>query len=654
MSKTFEYIVDKSEILNRSVSSVDILDARRQTQSYLEAVYIMKPTAYNVECLSADYTRVPNRYAAAHVFFLPGLTEDLARKVKNSAAGRYVRRLEVKYFSFLPLESQVFSLDTPYANEVFFNRNCHDLVHKEIQTISSSLVSLCVAMGEYPSIRFQKPPKNSYEASMLPYMVASTFQKEIDMYARNDSNFPNSGENRPRSLFLIVDRSIDAFAPLLHEFTYQAMAHDLLPIKDGNKYVYESENKSGQPEKQEGVLSEKDAEWVSLRHMHMQDAIDSLTQKLDKFKKENPHLVDKDSAATVTDLQDMIAALPMFAEMKDRFALHLQMANECMNLFQQKNLNTVADIEQTCATGLGPDNRKNKALTDDMIELLADKQNILGNRDKVRILILYALYRGGIIESDFQKLKTHCNLEDIDLMVIRNLGLVGSPTFKDSPKAKFPKESVTPQYHSTASGDVYETSRFVPGLKNIVEGLIKGQLDPTAFPHTKDEPIPDADEMASEHNSLRNPRQRAAWAKSNSYQAIKQRVFVFVVGGMTLSETRSAYELSKTYSKEVIIGGSTLLTPNAFLRNLSRFTMPRQQLHLPMDQPPKRAPEHLFESDRDTKKAQQQQQQHTQSRPQNQQSEQKPGGPAAVSLDSDNFTNKAGKQKKSKFGKLFK
>jgi hypothetical protein len=30
---------------------------------------------------------------------------------------------------------------------------------------------------------------------------------------------------------------MDAMAPLIHEFTYQAMANDLLPIEDGSKYT---------------------------------------------------------------------------------------------------------------------------------------------------------------------------------------------------------------------------------------------------------------------------------------------------------------------------------------------------------------------------------------------------------------------------------
>jgi len=575
---------------------VELIDSKRLTQGYLEAIYILRPTTYTVECLAADFTRTPPRYAGAHVFFTPGLTDSLARKVQNSPVGRFLRRMEVQYIDLFPIESQVFTMDDPFAAEIFFNRQCHDLIHSEVQKIANNLVSVCSALGEYPTIRFLKPSKPTYEAHLLPFMVASTFQKEIDKYARNNPNFPPN-ENRPRSMFLILDRSIDPYAPLIHEFTYQAMAHDLLPIKDGNKFIYNSEKGTGGAEMQEGVLSEKDTEWVSLRHLHMQEAIDALTAKLEKFKKDNPHLIDSSKSSTVSDLQDMVAALPMFTEMKERFALHLQMANECMALFQSTNLAAVADVEQTCATGIASDGRRSKTVSDDLIEMLGDDEK-LGPREKVRLIMLYGLYRGGLIDSDYQKIKQHANLQDVDLQVIKNLTMIGSPTVKENLKpSKADKDKMPKRYHGAATGDVYDTSRFIPGVKNIVDELIRGTLDSGEFPYTKDEPIPSIDE-AEMHSSLRNPRQRAAWAKTNAYNAIKQRVFVFIVGGATYSEARSMYELSKQHSKEVILGGSSLLTPNNFLRNLSRLNAPRRQLGLPVDLPLPSVPQHLFESDR--------------------------------------------------------
>jgi syntaxin-binding protein 1 len=43
--------------------------------------------------------------------------------------------------------------------------------------------------------------------------------------------------DRPPATLVITDRSMDMVAPFVHEFTYQAMANDLLPIEDGTKYT---------------------------------------------------------------------------------------------------------------------------------------------------------------------------------------------------------------------------------------------------------------------------------------------------------------------------------------------------------------------------------------------------------------------------------
>lgn len=46
------------------------------------------------------------------------------------------------------------------------------------------------------------------------------------------------------------------------------------------------------------------------------------------------------------------------------------------------------------------------------------------------------------------------------------------------------------------------------------------------------------------------------------------RSMVFMVGGVAFSEMRAAYEVMNEHEREVIIGGTSYLTPNAFTQAL--------------------------------------------------------------------------------------
>jgi syntaxin-binding protein 1 len=48
-------------------------------------------------------------------------------------------------------------------------------------------------------------------------------------------------------------------------------------------------------------------------------------------------------------MRDMLANLPQFQEMRDQFSLHLNLAEKCMETFEQKKLLDVGLIEQVRA-----------------------------------------------------------------------------------------------------------------------------------------------------------------------------------------------------------------------------------------------------------------------------------------------------------------
>lgn len=208
---------------------------------------------------------------------------------------------------------------------------------------------MCVALGEYPIIRYYKPRIPTHEASILCSHLARFVQDELDLYAKFHEDFPPP-TTRPRGVLFITDRTMDLFAPLLHEFTYQAMAHDLLPIKDGDKVTYKTvvddTNPGEQPRDLE--IKETDKIWLENRHRHMKDTIEKLMADFHKFMADNPNFTKSadENPASLGAIKDMLAGLPQFQEMKEAYALHLSMAQESMNRFQKFKLPDVASVEQ--------------------------------------------------------------------------------------------------------------------------------------------------------------------------------------------------------------------------------------------------------------------------------------------------------------------
>ena len=389
---------------------------------------------------------------------------------------------------------------------------------------------------------------------------------------------------------------MDLMAPLIHEFTYQAMAHDLLPIKEGDKVYYKTIVNEGAADQQEKEMEigEKDKIWVENRHRHMKDTIEKLMGDFQKFIDENPHFTNsQEDATSLNAIKAMLAGLPQFQELKEAYSLHLSMAQECMNIFQHHKLPDIASVEQSLATGLDEDFRKPKNLADQLVRLLDDES--IGQADRLRLIMMYIIFRDGLVRDDIDRLLAHASLPLQDGEVINNLELLGARTMKALKDNKPPPQPLFPRKTApTAQNEEYALSRFEPMLKLMLDDLSKGTLDQGVFPYTKP-PLDNSDEIAAQSQaSLRSAK--PTWARNRmSTVESRQRVIVFMAGGATYSESRACYEVSRTSGKDIFLTTSHMLNPALYIRQVGDLSVDRRRLDLPADRPKPKAPSHLFE-----------------------------------------------------------
>ncbi|KAK9374285.1 Sec1-like protein [Lipomyces chichibuensis] len=591
-SKLIDNVFETNDILRHDVSAIEMIEERRQSRGTFEAVYILSPKDYVVDCLLADFARSPPRYGAAHIFFVPMFDEAQVNKIYNSAVAPYIRCCVSLMIDYLPQQSNVFTFGNQDSLPIFYNPSCLDLVVAAARRTARSLVGVCVTLGEYPLIRFLNPPVETHMAHTLPYMIAKEVQEGLDEYARANRDFPTVEPDRPQSIFLVLDRSMDLDGPYLHEFSYEAMAHDLLFIENGNKYTYARQSQDGVQEDVVGVLSEKDPVWVSLRHKYIADTIDEVKEKIVKFTEENSQFANLDNASA-SQLKDILLTMNVFSKEKEILGLHMSMTETITELFNRTRLSAIADVEQCLATALTPEGKPPKAVLEELVPLLDDEH--VSTRDRVRLLALYLLYREGVVEADFAKLCKHGKLSSMDMHLIRNMDLLGAKLFKESPKDRRPPKKST--RIEVTEGETQPFTRYVPRVKDILTGVVNNTLDLELFKHFKDQPIGVYDSMPALSTTSSAPRRNRAFWHDRSTQVPAQRIFVFIAGGMTYAETRSAYEISNAHNKEVIIGSDNFLTPTDWLHQLSRLRMRRRDLNLAADQPDPEMPAYLLERD---------------------------------------------------------
>ncbi|XP_031280347.1 SNARE-interacting protein KEULE-like isoform X1 [Pistacia vera] len=600
--KVMSYSCKMADITQEGVSLVEDINRRRQPLPSMDAIYFIQPTKENVLLFLSDMSGKLPLYKKAFVFFSSPISRELVTHIRKDTKVLTrigaLREMNLEYFA---IDSQGFVTDNERALEELFGDEenprkgdaCLNVMATRIATVFASL-------REFPSVRYRA-------AKTLDTMTVTTFNDLVPTklaagvwncllkYRQTIENFPQTETCE----LLILDRSVDQIAPIIHEWTYDAICHDLLNM-EGNKFVQEFPSKTGGlPEKKEFLLEEHDPVWLELRHAHIADASERLHEKMTNFVSKNKAVQIQQgsrdgSELSTRDLQKMVHALPQYNEQIDKLSLHVEIAGKVNKMIRELGLKELGQLEQDLVFG--------DAGMKDVIKFLTTKED-LTCENKLRLLMILASMYPEKLEGDKgMNLMKIAKLPPDDMTAVQNMRFLGGSSIskKNSVGTFALKFDIHKKKKRAARKDrsdeehKWQLSRFYPMIEELIGKLSKRELPKDDYPCMNDPSTsfhgtthPAIYEAPAAHSMRSRPR--PTWARprnsddgyssdsvlryaSGDLKKMGQRIFVFIIGGATRSELRVCHKLSTRLNREVILGSSSLDDPPQFIAKVKMLT----------------------------------------------------------------------------------
>lgn len=339
----------------------------------------------------------------------------------------------------------------------------------------------------------------------------------------------------PPPLLLILDRRDDPITPLLSQWTYQAMVHQLLNIRNNRVDL------SGVPgvpsELKEVVLSaEQDDFYAKNLYSNYGEIAVTIRDLIESFQK---RAKEQKKIETIADMKNFVESYPQFKKMSGTVNKHLVVISELSMQIGKKSLLELSELEQDMAC------RADHSAQLQKVQKLVSEDRI-GIEDALRLILIYAM-----------RYERHANCVTVGLL--NALKIRNGRTHIVPKMLEYISQNARTELFSSAKIDAVKLTRnLIKGLKGVenvytqhvcvlkelLEEIFKGRSIDQQYPFISSE-VP--------------------------YRRPPTEVIVFIIGGATYEEAFAVHQLNQMGCK-VILGGTTIHNSESFLEEVLAAT----------------------------------------------------------------------------------
>ncbi|XP_072985564.1 vacuolar protein sorting-associated protein 45 homolog [Typha latifolia] len=516
-------VYSQSDLLRKEVFLVETVDnMSKESMAHLKAVYFLRPTSENIQKLRRQLATP--RFAEYHLFFSNILKIPQIQVLADSDDQEVVQQIQEFYADFCAVDPYHFTLNM-HMNHIYMLAAVADPPSSQsfCDRAVDGIAAVFLSLKRRPVIRYQRTSE----------MAKRIAQESAKLMYEQESGLFDFRRTEISPLLLVIDRRDDPVTPLLNQWTYQAMVHELIGIQD-NKVDLRDIGKVPNDQQEVVLSSEQDDFFKANMFENFGDLGMNIKRMVDEFQqiaKSNQNI------QTIEDMAKFVNNYPEYRKMHGNVSKHVTMVTEMSRIVEERKLMLVSQTEQELACNSG------------QVAAFEAVTNLLNNEsvsdvDRLRLVMLYALR--------YEK------ESPVQLMQLFNKLASRSAKYKSGLVQFLLKQAGVDK----RIGDLYgnrdllniarNMARGLKGVENVytqhqpllfqtMEGIVKGRLRDVDYP----------------------------FVGNHFQQGRPQDVVIFIVGGTTYEEARSVALYNATNSgTRFFLGGSVVLNSKRFLHDL--------------------------------------------------------------------------------------